>query len=146
MADNKQYGRFADIWMTHGRVYVTSQGYVQAHIYTSNKVLADYVVNRTNCRCDPHSNVYDVAITSRKSLRLLSQALLKQELAEQHRKLLVLVYRYATVSTKVERQALADRIKLLLKSTRNPVVPHDIAPDVGISSSMDADTALGQSD
>lgn len=142
MADNKQYGRFADIWTAHGRVYVTSQGYVHAHIYTSNKVLADYVVNRTNCRCDPHSNVYDVAITSRKSLRLLSQALLKQELAEQHRKLLVLVYRYATVSTKIERQALADRIKLLLKSTRNPIPAQDVASDGGVPSGMDPDASV----
>ena len=86
--------------------------------------------------------MYDVAITSRKSLRLLSQALLKQELAEQHRKLLVLVYRYATVSTKIERQALADRIKLLLKSTRKPVSAQDVASDSGVPSGVDPDASL----
>lgn len=136
MTNKISYGQLVNIWIEHGRTYVTNRGYVHIHFYTTNKTLADYIVNRTNGRCSPHQAIYDVALTSRKSLQLLSQALLRQELAEQHRKLLVLIYRYATAKTVEERRALATRIKLLLKPLESvgTVTSNNVPADTNISS------------
>jgi len=114
MGEFETVDALAELYIKHGHVYVTAQGYASIHFYVKSEEIAEKLGRMTGARVEPHRTIFDVIISRKKEMgECASRILTELALPDKTKQELVLIVKYAQAVDKRERLGVAYQIKAL---------------------------------
>jgi tRNA A37 methylthiotransferase MiaB len=111
--------RLQRIFLNTGHIYVSSHGYVSIEVYSSNKMLCEYVAHTLGGVVKPKMRIYKVAIYQRSALARAARKLLKAVDDDVVKDKLQLVLEYATAVNQKSRKDAVEELRKLLTEERD---------------------------
>lgn len=106
--------RLEKIFLKTGHIYVNRKGYVSIEVYSSDRMVCDYVARKIGGVVKRHLSIRKVIIHSRSDLITASQTLLEIVYDDKLEAQLQLVLKYARASNKNARDDAATELRKLL--------------------------------
>lgn len=107
--------KLRDMFLEHGHIFVSRDGYVSIEIYSADVTACDYVAQEIGGTVKRHLSIRKVVVHNRPALVGASQKLLEVVYDDKAEEQLRLVLEYATANTKNVRDEAVGDLRELLK-------------------------------
>lgn len=106
--------RLRQIFLKSGHVYVSKKGYVSIEVYSSDRMMCDYVARVLGGVAKRHMHIHKVVIHSRPALVTAARELLEVVYDDELEAQLRLVLEYATAATQKARSNAVEELRSML--------------------------------